>query len=134
MLATGMISDCIVITEFAEVPKSVTVEIGIEPAVFKCRHMSVDAIIGWRVNNFSVGQFPNISRGLINEDGNIVNTLIIPARSEYNGSEVVCVGLFFGESRAVMTNPATLTIIGKSQLSLLANVCMEPPTESRSSC
>ena len=129
-----MISDCIILTEFAEVPKSVTVEIGIEPAVFKCRHMSVDAIIGWRVNNFSVGQFPNISGGFINDDGISVNTLVIPARSEYNGTEVVCVALILGEYPAVMTNPATLTLIGKARLSLLANVCMEPPTESRSSC
>ena len=44
-------------------------------------HTSPEAIIGWRVNGLSFRQFPDITTGSINEDGAIVYTLTIPARS-----------------------------------------------------
>ena len=112
LLATGMVPDCIILAEFVEVPTSISVEIGNEPAVFRCCHLSLNAIIGWRVNNLSFRQFPSISRGSVNENGTSVETLIIPARLEYNGTEVECVA-FSGGSQAVMTEPAILTLIGR---------------------
>ena len=65
-------------------------------AVFRCRHRSTEAFITWLVNGSSSGQFPGIIAGSIRDDvnGNIVSTLMIPARSEYNGTEVVCEAFF----------------------------------------
>ena len=110
----------LVLTEFTEVPTSVTVEVGSKPAQFRCRHMSPDVDTNWRVNNLSLGRFPDISQGSVNENGTMVNILIIPARSDYNGTAVVCVASFFGGPPTQTTEPATLTLIGK--LSLIAYV------------
>ena len=81
-----------------------------EEAVFRCRHPTAD-IIGWRVNGSSVGQnhptdiTPGTTR---DDDGNLVNTLTIIARPEYNGTEVQCVALFRDGSPTVTSPPSVL--------------------------
>ena len=67
-------------------------------AVFRCRHRSMEAFITWLVNGSSSGKFPDIIAGSISDNGNIVSTLMIPARSEYNGTEVVCKAFFLNGS------------------------------------
>ena len=82
-------------TDFAETPSSVVVELGtLLPALLRYRHTLSEAIIGWLVNGSSVGQFPDIRSGFINESGNIVSTLIIPAELQYNGTVVECLALY----------------------------------------
>lgn len=100
---------------FAEVPSNeiYIINLGsVKQVVFRCRHTSSEAIIGWRVNGSSVVQFPNISSGSINENGNVVYTLTIPTRSKYNGTMVVCVAHFIDGNPPESTPPATLTITG----------------------
>ena len=80
----------------------------ITSAVHRCRHTSREAIIGWRVNGSLLGQFPDITTGSINENGALVYTLTIPARSEYNGTVVVCVALFTDGTPSESTPPATV--------------------------
>ena len=77
--------------------------------VYRCRHSSSEAIIGWTVNGSSVGLFPDIISGSIRENGTLVYTLIIPARSEYSETNVVCMA-FFSNGSFERTLPATLTI------------------------
>lgn len=99
--------------EFAEYPMNITLVIGMSEAkaVFRCRHQSLEATISWRVNGSPPGEFPDITRGTVRENGTEVDTLTIqPARSEYNGTEVVCRALFDVPPIQV-TPPATLTII-----------------------
>ena len=99
---------------FAEVPSSEVIEVGGLPqaaAVFRCRHTSVETFIFWRVNGSAVGLLPDITTGSISENGAVVYTLTIPARSEYNGTEVVCVAAFLDGSPTESTPPATLQII-----------------------
>ena len=98
--------------EFAEVPESMMVEIGGEPAVFRCRHVSVEAIIGWRVNGSSPAHFPDIELSTIRENGVIVYTLSIPASSEYNETEVIGEAFFRNGSLPESTPPATLILTG----------------------
>ena len=43
---------------------------------------------------FQSGQFPGVVTDFVNENGTIVHTLSIPARSEYNETEVVCLATF----------------------------------------
>lgn len=63
--------------------------------MLRCRHTSPGTIIGWRMNVLSpVSAFPDITTGFIIENGTVVYTLSIPARSEYNGTEVVCLAVF----------------------------------------
>ena len=94
---------------FAEIPTSEMIELdGVEQAVCRCRHRSPDAIIGWRVNGSSLGQFPDITTGSINENGSLVYTLTIPARSDYSGMVVVCLALFTDGSPTESTPPATV--------------------------
>ena len=62
-----------------------------DEGVFKCRHHSLDHDINWRVNGSTVTSFAGIIlRGSVRENGSLVDTLTIPARSEYNETEVVC--------------------------------------------
>jgi hypothetical protein len=56
--------------------------------------MSQEANINWLVNGSVARRFPNITSGSINESGNIVYTLTIPAEPQYNGTEVVCLAVF----------------------------------------
>ena len=81
-------------------------------AVFRCRHMSQNADILWRVNESIPNQFPEIRTGDINEDGTVVNTLSIPARSEFSGTEVVCRASIDGSPPVIeMTDPVKLLIL-----------------------
>ena len=96
--------------EFIEVPSPVTLEIGSGSAMFRCSHQLADGI-GWRLNGLPVRDFPNITTGSTNENGAVVVTLSIPARSQYNGTEVVCVAFILGES-SELTPPITLLLTG----------------------
>ena len=78
--------------------------------MFRCGYWSSSTRISWRVNGSSASQFPSIVIGSLIDNGNVVNTLTIPARSEYNGTEVVCVAIFSNGSYKE-TFPATLTVI-----------------------
>ena len=79
-------------------------------AVFRCRHQSSDAFINWRIDGSPAGQYFDITVGSTNENGTIVNTLTIPARSEYNGTEVVCVAYFLNGSPEI-TSAVVLIIM-----------------------
>ena len=83
-----------------------------ETVTYRCCHTSPEAIIGWTVNGSSAGLFPDITTGSAGESGTIVFTLTIPARSEYNGTQVVCVAVFLDGSLTELTPPAILTFIG----------------------
>ena len=91
-------------------PSNETVELGnVDSVMFRCRHTSPEAVIGWLVNESSVGHFPDFTTGSINENGAVVvYTLTIPARSEYNGTKVVCEAFFRDGSPTEATPPATL--------------------------
>ena len=95
-------------TGFAEIPANVTVELGTETPPFRCRHMISDASIIWRVNGSSRLWFPAIRFGSINESGNIVSTLTIPAESQYNETVVECVAVLFNGSPPEVSPPATI--------------------------
>ena len=98
--------------EFAEYPVNVSLLIGSETkAVFRCQHHDQSVFIGWRVNDSSLEQFPNITTSSITENGARVSMLTIPARSEYNGTEVVCVATFLDGSPPEITPPAMLIIV-----------------------
>ena len=81
-------------------------------AVFKCSYQSspvcVNVSINWKINEEFVGLFPDITRSSIIENGTLVYTLTIPAGSEYNRTEVVCLA-FFG-NKYEETPPVFLTI------------------------
>ena len=93
---------------FAEVPANVTVELGTPLPLSRCRHISSEAIITWRVNGSPVGQFPDIRSGSVNENGNRVDTLTIPAELQYNGTVVECLALFLDGSPTEVTPIATI--------------------------
>lgn len=67
-----------------------------EEAVFRCRYPTALFIL-WRVNDSLVGRdsprdiSPNTTR---DDNGNLVDTLTITARPEYNGTRVVGVARF----------------------------------------
>ena len=90
------------------------IEVGSGPAIFRCRHMSLEATIVWIVNGSSLEQFPDIlsSTNTVTDDsGTEVYTLTIPARSEYSEIEVVCVAFFF-DTLPESTPPVMLIITG----------------------
>ena len=93
---------------FAEIPVNVTVELGTATPPCRCRHMTSDAHISWRVNGSPSGRFPDIRPGSVNEDGTIVDTLTIPAEPQYNGTVVECVAVFFDGSPNEVSPPATI--------------------------
>ena len=98
---------------FAEVPFNEIINLGsVEQVVLRCRHTSSEAIIGWRVNGSTIGRFPDIISGSVNENGAVIYTLTIPARSEYNGTVVVCIAIFMDGNPTESTPPAILTITG----------------------
>ena len=84
------------------------IELGTETPPFRCRHMTSDAHISWRVNNSPSGRFSDIRPGSINEDGTIVDTLTIPAEPQYNGTVVECVAVFFDGSPTEVSPAATI--------------------------
>ena len=98
-----------VLAAFNVTPVSQEVAIG-AGAEFRCHHPTADTI-RWRVNGSLVGRssFPDITPSTTREvNGNLVDTLTIIARPEYNGTEVVCVARFDDESPDEQTEPATL--------------------------
>ena len=96
--------------ELLDYPSNITLLIGSErEAVFRCQHQSADTI-GWRVNGSPTRLFPDIRASAIAENGAIVYTLSIPARSEYDGTEVECVALFTDGSLTEIPPPVILTI------------------------
>ena len=79
-------------------------------AVFRCQHPTAFIIL-WRVNGSLVGWNPppDITPGITRDDsGNLVDTLTITARLEYNGTVVVCVARFDDGSPDEQTEPALL--------------------------
>ena len=99
--------------DFAEDPVNITLLLGSvkEVAVFRCQHHSPDPYISWRVNGTSIRHFPDIIEGSIRENGTeVTNTLTIPARSEYNGTEVVCLA-FSDDGSREETPPAKLYVM-----------------------
>ena len=98
---------------FAEYPSNFILLLESEmEAVFECRHQSTEAIIGWRVNGSSLGEFPNIREAnSIRENNARVYTLTIPARSKYNGMEVVCVAAFTDASPTEVTPSVFFSIM-----------------------
>ena len=75
---------------FVEVPVSQSVFVG-ETAMFRCRHSMTDAI-EWMINGTTLttdNTMPGISNGTIMESGNIVHTLSITGRVDYDNTEVV---------------------------------------------
>jgi hypothetical protein len=79
-------------------------------AVFRCRHLTAD-IIRWRVNGSLVGRNPPlyITPDIFRDDnGSLVYTLTIIARSELNGTEVVCVARFDDDRPEEPSQPVTL--------------------------
>ena len=106
-------------TAFSEEPSNETINLGsVELAVCRCRHTLQEAIIGWRINGLPADMFPDIVVGSLRENGNLVHTLSIPARSEYNGTIVVCVALFTNGSPPESTPPASVIFYAG-----LYNVC-----------
>ena len=93
---------------FAEHPADVTVELGTATPPIRCRHTSSNAIITWRVNGSPSGQFPDIRTGSVNEDGNRVATLTIPAELQYNGTVVDCIAFFLDGSPTEVSPAATI--------------------------
>ena len=94
---------------FDEVPDSQKVSVGVE-AEFRCRHSTAD-FIRWRVNGSLVGGNPpsGIIRDTTRDDSdNLVDTLTITARPEYNRTVVVCVASFDDGSPNEETFPAEL--------------------------
>ena len=80
-------------------------------AVFRCQHQTADTI-RWRVNGTLVGRSPppDITPSTTRDNnGNLVDTLTVIARSQYNGTMVVCVARFDDGSPDEQTVPAVLT-------------------------
>jgi hypothetical protein len=63
------------------------------------------------VNGSPRGQFPDIRSGSVNESGNIVYTLTIPAEPQYNGTVVECLAVFFDGSPNEASPAATIFFI-----------------------
>lgn len=94
--------------------------------MFRCRHWRSNTTITWRVNGSTVSQFPGIVEGSVRENGTtIVNTLTIPARSEYNGTCVTCLAIFPNTSYEE-TLPAILTVIPAEQMTLEPKALPDP--------
>ena len=98
-------------TGFAEVPANVTIELGAATPPFRCHHTSSDALITWRVNGSPADRFPEIRSGSVNESGNIVSTLTIPAEPQYNGTVVECVAVLFNGFPNEVSPAATILFI-----------------------
>ena len=89
--------------------------------VFRCRHLSINAFINWRVNGSPAGQFYDIIVDSVGEDGAIVNTLSIPVKPKYNGTEVVCIAYFLNGSSEI-SSAVVLTILimaGKASIYMI---------------
>ena len=98
-----------------------TVEVGAATPHFRCRHMSSNAFIFWRVNGLPSRDFPDIRSGSVNENDNIVHTLTVPAEPQYNGTEVVCFAVFLDGSPTEMTPAATIIFLSNPPTVVLGN-------------
>ena len=100
-----------IVQDFSEtpVPQEVVAD---SNAVFRCRHPTADFII-WMVNDTFIGAnpppdiTPNTSR---DEDGNLVHTLTIVARAQYNGTTIVFVAVFLSGAPPETTAPVMLLV------------------------
>lgn len=91
---------------FTLLPMPLTVAPGVN-ATFRCNH-SEAIFIGWRVNNVTVNcDEKEMLPGILTK----LDTLIVPAQSQYSGAVVECVA-FFGNGTSSMTPPVTLTVQG----------------------
>ena len=97
--------------DFIEVPMSQEVSMGTE-AVFRCRHPTADDI-KWKVDESFVGRNspPDITPGDITEDGNLVDTLTIVAKLDYNTTVVVCMAEFYDETPNERSEPPAMLLI-----------------------
>ena len=68
------------------------------------------------MNGSSVGRFPDIRPGFVNENGTIVHTLTIPAEPQYNGTVVECVAYFLDGSPTEVSPPATIFFTPRDSL------------------
>ena len=104
--------------EFIEYPSNITLPFG-TVAVFRCRHSTANGII-WMVNELSEYDFPEdiVPDSIIDHNGTRVFTLTIPARLQYNGTEVVCVAIFLDGPvpRTLSTPPVILTVLAGTLL------------------
>lgn len=102
---------------FSETP--MTIIVGVEngtkeEVTFRCHHQRLDAVIGWQMNGLPHDYFADVVDGSVREsNGTLVYTLTIPARIEYNETEVVCKALFPDGSPPESAPPAILIITGK---------------------
>ena len=95
---------------FTETPVSLEVFVGAK-AVFNCQHFSA-SIIRWRVNGSFVGGSPpvDITPGTKrSENGTLVDTLTIIARTVYNKTTIVCVAQFYDGTPDEETIPVILS-------------------------
>ena len=101
---------------FDQVPITQEVATGAE-AVFRCRHPTADTI-RWRVNGSLVGRAPppDVILDIIHDDNdNLVDTLTITARPQYNGTEVVCVARFDDRRPEELSQPVILIGTARTQ-------------------
>ena len=114
--------------EFAEIPSPVVVELGAATPPLRCRHTSSEVVIFWTVNGSPSGDFPDIRSGSVNESGNIVHTLTVPAEPQYNGTEVVCLAVFFDGVTPTESTPAATIIFLYTPTSPPTTTHTSPPT------
>ena len=91
-------------------------------AVFRCQHQTAD-IIRSRVNDTLVGRNtpPDIRQTSTFDEGDVVGTLTVMGRPEYNGTMVVCVAKLINERSDEQTEPAMLT--GSTVTVFLITLC-----------
>lgn len=95
-------------------------------AVFRCRHPTA-SYIRWRVNGSLLERDPppDITPGIIcDDDGNLVDTLTITARPEFNGTEVVCVAKFNDGTPAINSSMALLIGTNMNDLCTIVIIIM----------
>ena len=99
-------------TDFTVMPTSLLVGIG-ETAVFKCQNLEA-AFVFWRVNGSRVTQNPppDITPATTRDDNNqLVNTLTIVARLDFNETQVEC-GAILQDDSTILTPSVELLITG----------------------
>ena len=85
---------CYVAVNFTQVPSSQEVFVD-ELAEFHCRHPTA-IFMTWAINGSASTLSDIVSSTTIGDDGSLMGTLTIPARLEYNGTEVQCVAVIDG--------------------------------------
>ena len=78
-------------------------------ATFYCQHNRAEAAIGWLVNGTALSQLDatvNVTHSRTPLPGSTtLNTLMFPARLEYNETSIVCLAVFFDGSPADISQP-----------------------------